>query len=62
MAQKKFVVLVIDYLKEDEKNVKKLIKNVMVPIDSKYGEAKLVYDGADERIVAALEKVLKLTE
>ncbi len=62
MVRKKFMVLVINYKEEHEKNVKSLLESVTKPIDSKYGETRLVYEGDDERIVGALEKVLKLTK
>ncbi len=62
MSQKRFLVLVVKYKEEHEKNVKTLLKGVITSIDSKYGESKLVYEGSDERVVTALESIMKLTE
>lgn len=62
MSQKRFLVLVVKYKEEHEKNVKTLLEGVITSIDSKYGESKLVYEGSDERVVTALESIMKLTE
>lgn len=62
MEQKRFLVLVIKYEEENEKNIKNLLEKMTASIDSKNGETKLIYEGYDERIVAVLESVLKLTE
>jgi hypothetical protein len=62
MGQKRFLVLVVKYKEEHSKGVKTLIENMISSMESKYGEVKLVYDGSDERIVTALERVMKLTE
>lgn len=62
MSPKRFLVLIVKYKEEHEKNVKTLLKGVIASIDSKYGESKLVYEGSDERVVTALESIMKLTE
>jgi hypothetical protein len=62
MSQERFLVLVVKYKEEHDKNVKTLLKGVITSIDSKYGESKLVYEGSDERVVTALESIMKLTE
>jgi len=62
MDQRRFVVLVIEYEEGYQKNIMDLFEKVTASIDSKYGETKLIYDGNDERIVAALEGVLSFTE
>jgi hypothetical protein len=62
MSRKGFLVLIVKYREEQSKNVKNLIEDVILSINSKYGESKLVYNGFDERIVTALESIMKLTE
>jgi hypothetical protein len=62
MDKNRFMVLVIKYPEKSEKNVKTLLENFTTSMDSKYGEAKLVYEGNDNRVIVALERVLKLTE
>jgi hypothetical protein len=42
--------------------MKTLLENVTELIGSKRAETKIAYNGNDERIVIALEKVLKLTQ
>ena len=62
MADKKFAVFVIQYEQKKEKDVERLMKDVTEHINTRYGEIRRVYDGTDERIISALEKVLNLTE
>ena len=62
MSPKRFLVLVIKYKEEHDKNIRTLLERVIASIDSKYGESKIVYEGSDERVVTALESIMKLTE
>lgn len=58
----RFSVVVIRYEEKNEKDVERLVKDVTEQISTRYGEAKRVYYGSDERIISALEKVLNLTK
>ena len=56
------MVVVLQYNEKDEEKVEKLLKSITGSISTKYGEIRLVYQGSEERVVSALEKILKLTE
>lgn len=60
--KKKFIVMVIQYKDKDEGIIEKLVKDITKPINTKYGKVRFVYQGQEERIISALEKVLKLAE
>ena len=62
MSQKRFLVLIVKYTEEHDKNIKALLEGVITSIESRYGESKLVYEGSDERVLTALESIMKLTE
>ena len=62
MSKKRFQVVLIEFNEENKKNAKALYSEIASCVSSKFGESKVIYDGNDERIIAALEKVLKLAE
>jgi hypothetical protein len=62
MIGKKFRVLVIEYEKEKEEKIEKLVKELSKNVSNQQGETRRVYEGSDERVISALGKILKLTE
>jgi hypothetical protein len=62
MTDKRFAVFVIRYEQKNEKDVERLVAQVTEHISTRYGEVRRVYEGSDERIISALEKVLNLTK
>ena len=61
MPGHKFAVLVIQYERKNEKNVERSLTEVTEHIKAQGGETRRVYQGSDDRIISALEKVLNLT-
>jgi hypothetical protein len=62
MTGKKFRVLVVEYEKEKDAEIENLVKEMTRKFSAQQGETRRVYEGSDERVISALEKVLKLTE
>jgi hypothetical protein len=62
MSKKRYLVLVIEHKEEFERNIEDLLRNLRDKVDSYYGKTRIVYQGSDEQIMTALERVLKLTE
>lgn len=62
MSAKKFMVLIVQYEPRNETAVEKIMSDTTNKINAQPGEIRCVYQGSDERIVYALEKVLGLTK
>jgi hypothetical protein len=62
VTAKRFAVLVIRYEQKNEKDVERSVAEVTEHIKAQGGEARSVYEGSDDRIISALEKVLNLTK
>lgn len=59
---KKYTVAVVQYKEEDEGTVKALVKSITEPINAKHGEVRLAYQSSEERIIVALQNILKLAK
>jgi hypothetical protein len=62
MSEEKFQIIIIKFDDKHEANVNKIYSKFASIVNAKYGESTIVYNGMDKRVVAAVEKVLKLTE
>jgi len=62
MDRKRYLVLIIEHKEESQKTVADLLEDMRRQIDPKYGKIRLVYEGSDNKIVTALERVLGLTK
>jgi hypothetical protein len=60
VIEKKFRVLVIEYDKEKEEDIKRLVKDLEKKVIKQQGETHNIYEGSDERTISALGKILKL--
>ncbi len=62
MADMEYMVLIIQYKQDNQKMVEDLVKNITKPIDAEHGKVQRVYQGSEEQVVSAVQKILKLTE
>ena len=62
MKEKKYMVLIVEYDERSEMEIEELIESIKARINSKYGKLLRAYEGPDEKIVSAVEKILKLTK
>jgi hypothetical protein len=62
MADMQYMVLIIQYEQDSQKTVEGLIKNLSKSIGANHGSIQRAYQGSEERIVSAVQKILKLTE
>ncbi|MEM2144582.1 MAG: hypothetical protein QW279_04425 [Candidatus Jordarchaeaceae archaeon] len=54
--------MIIEYEKEKDNEIEKLVKELTNKIGAQQGETRHVYTGSDDRVVSALEKILKLAD
>jgi hypothetical protein len=62
MDDKRFMVIILTYDEEDKDSVKVSVERMTAFVNSKKGKSEIVYEGEDERIVNALDKILNLTK
>jgi len=62
MKDKKYMILIVKYDESSEIEIEELIESIKARINGKYGKLLRAYKGPDEKIVSAVEKILKLTE
>lgn len=58
---KKYKVIVVQYCEENEENVDTSIQNLKEEIEPNC-KVQIAYEGADEKVVEALQKILALTK
>ncbi len=59
---KQFRVIIIEYEKEKEDDIERLVKELTKRVGNQEGEVRRIYEGSDGRVISALEKILKLAE
>lgn len=62
MTAKKFKVLIIEYKKEKDTEINKMLGELTRKLSTQQIKTRCVDAGSDERVISAVEKVLKLTE
>lgn len=56
------MVVVIRCEEDNAKSVKNIVENLIASINVEHGKAHISYQGSDEKIITAMEKILELTE
>lgn len=62
MNERKCMILIVKYDEDSERKIEELIKSVEKPINAKYGKVLRAYQGSEEEIVSAVEKILQLAK
>lgn len=61
-VSRKFMILTIQYEEQSEADIENLVKGIERSVNTTYGKLHRVYQGSDKKIVAAVEKIMKLTQ